>query len=351
MKVQRIIISLIFATAFLAGCGSQRLSLAPERDELSSSLEFNDEVDILWVIDNSSSMSKHHKKLAKQMGDFVDTLTEREVNFRIAVTTTDMRYKGAKRGTFGTFIGESQVLDSKTPKLQNILSKRLLGIGEEGSPVEQGLSAMECSLCAAQPKVCKALAKGDDPSISQSMASSCARLKSLNSGFLRPDSLLVVIFLSDEDDSSSGKASDYIKFLNAMKPPLPSGERSWVAHFIGRLPGVDSCSEFFSDSPGNRYIELAKDSGGAIEDICSANLKNAVESLGDRLVHFVTDFYLEKKPKLGTIQVFINGKEIPEDLENGWNYVEELNSIRFNGTAIPRTDAKIYVDYDPETEG
>ena len=177
-------------------------------------------------------------------------------------------------------------------------------------------------------------------------ALSADKLQFQNAGFLREKSLLVVIFLTNEDDQSVN--DDYIAFLDSIKPPLPSGERSWVAHFIGVLPNDSSCSTFNGDyQPGLKYLELVQESNGVAENICSADLRSALNAVKSRVIEFVTDFYLEREPKVESIKVFVNGVEVPQDANNGWTYIEELNAIRFHGDSIPKADAKVRIDYDP----
>ncbi len=321
MILVRLLLTLL-ATLALIACGNESaFNLAPQTDDQQTSLKINDEVDVLWVIDNSSSMEKHQIALAEQMAIFVSALQDTKLNFHIGVTTTDMR--NPPRGSQGQFIGNSddRVLSGNSVDLVGTLTSRMLNIGQGGSPVEQGLGAMKEAL-------------------------SPEKLEFQNAGFLREDSLLVIIFLTNEDDQSVNE--DYVAFLDSIKPPLPSGERSWVAHFIGVLPNDTSCSTFNGDyQPGLKYLDLVTESGGVAENICSADLRSALNAVKSRVIEFVTDFYLEREPKVETIKVYVNGVEVPQDASNGWTYLEDLNAIRFHGSAVPQADAKVRIDYDP----
>ncbi len=320
MNWVRLLLSLTFIYSFV-GCGNDAsFDLAPETDNARLSLKINDEVDILWVIDNSSSMEKHSQALASQMQPFVEALNETKLDYRMGITTTDMRTPPT--GQQGIFIGQTDnVLSSRTPDLVNVVTNRMYNVGQGGSPVEQGLAAMKEAL-------------SED------------KLNFQNAGFFREDSLLVVVFLTNEDDQSVNE--DYVQFLDDLKPPLPSGERSWVAHFIGVLPDNNSCSTFGNDyQPGYKYLELVDASGGIAENICTADLRSALTAVKARVIDFISEFALEREPVVETIRVFVNGVEVDNDPDNGWIYLEDKNAIRFNGSSVPTADASIKIDYDP----
>jgi hypothetical protein len=197
----------------------------------------------------------------------------------------------------------------------------MFNIGQGGSPVEQGLAAMKEAL-------------------------SDEKLAFQNAGFFRKESLLVVIFLSNENDQSVNE--DYISFLDELKPPLPSGERSWVAHFIGVLPDTNSCSTYGNDyQPGFKYLDLVEASGGIAENICTADLRSALTAVKARVIDYISEFSLEREPLVETIRVFVNGVEVAKDPDNGWTYLEDKNAIRFNGDSVPTADSSVKIDYDP----
>ncbi len=314
--------SILAATvAMTIGCSEQKFGLAPESQEFGNKIAYNTEVDVLWVIDTSSSMDKHQSLLAQQVGLFVDSLNTTGLNYQIAVTTMDMSASGAK----GKFLGSPAVLKASTPNLTSVLSSRLQ-VGATGSPVERGLEAMKASVSAPLATT------------------------GTNVGFLRPNALLAVIFLSNEDDQSVSE--DYAAFLDSVRPPLPSGDRSWVAQFMGVTPDDLTCKTSEWDAAGysevgTKYIALAAASGGNSEAICDADLRRALTNVKSRILEILTEYKLARTPNLATLEIYINGVKIPQDATNGWTYLASSNSIRFHGTAVPRSDASILVKYDP----
>src|SRR5690606_16535256 len=74
---------------------------SPKPDVKSGSNEFNPpalegapKVDILFVVDNSGSMSNDQNILAQSFGDFIKSFKARDVDYQIGVTSTDVTAYG-----------------------------------------------------------------------------------------------------------------------------------------------------------------------------------------------------------------------------------------------------------------
>ena len=319
---------LVLALMSLAtnGCNQQTFGLGSESQNFGQHVSYNTQVDLLWVIDTSSSMDRYQNQLAPQMGVLVNAMNQTGLDYQMAVTTMDMGSGGAK-GKFVAAAGTPLVLTSRTPNLTQILSERIQ-LGGNGSPVERGLESMKAAL-------------------SSPLASSSG----LNAGFLRPNAMLVVVFLSNEDDQSA--TLDYAGFLDSIRPPLNvTGQRSWLAQFMGVTDADSSCktsawSQAGYSEVGAKYIALANASGGVSEAICDADLRRALTNVKSRILEVMTEYHLDRTPNLSTLAVYVNGLAIPQDATNGWTYYSATNSVRFHGTAVPPADSSIRIDYDP----
>lgn len=302
------------------GCSEQKFAVQAKAEEFGQSVTYTRKVDILWVIDTSSSMAVHQDRLSSQVGLFVSALNDTGLDYQMAVTTMDMSSTGAK-GKFIANQGEPAILGSQLTNLSTILASRLR-VGQDGSPLERGLQSMKAAL------------------------SSPLTLNS-NKGFLRQDSLLVVIFLSNEDDQSI--ADDYEGFLNTTRPPLPLGGRSWIAQFLGSVPNEPSCqaAEWGYQSYGTAYINLAELSGGVAEAICDGDLRRALTNVKARVLEVLTAWQLDKKPIVSSIVVKVDDVVVPQSETNGWTYDESANVIRFHGDSVPKAGSKIKVEFDP----
>lgn len=303
-------------------CGQQTFAVEQGSSNFGQQVTYNTEVDVLWVVDTSGSMAKRQAEVAKQIPFFIEGLNATGLDYQIGVTTMDMSGSGSK-GRLIAQAGTPLILTKSTSNLVNILAGRVMA-GESGSPVERGREAMLAAL-------------------------NLAKLNGANAGFLRQNSLLNVIFVTDEEDESDN-AVDYIAELDAIKPVLPLGDRSWVAHFMGVSPSDPTCktAEWGFSSPGTRYISLASASGGASESICDADFRRALTNVRSRVLEMLTEFPLDRPPVEASIQVFVDGVEIPRSETNGWTYRKSANVIRFHGTAIPKAGARIHVAFDPE---
>lgn len=315
-KIRTSVLAMVLITAgFLVACSGQQFGLEPAASDFSQQITYSKQVDILFVVDSSSSMESRQAKLAGLVDEFIALLESSGLDYQIAVTTMDMSSKG-EQGRFLAQVGTSRILVKGQPQLAALLKGRIQ-VGGNGSPVERGSEAMMSAI--AQPD------------------------------FLRPNSLLNVVMLSDEEDKSDSTL-DYAKKLDSIRPPLPYGDRSWILHFMGVLPGDPYCktSEWNFSSPGMHYIELANSSAGTTGSICNPNFVDALKNVRARVLEVVTEYPLDRLPKTESIVVTVNGANVQQGDINGWTYYTPANSIRFHGTAIPAAGAKIHVAFDPQ---
>lgn len=316
-------IGLLIAGALLAvGCNKQSYSIPSKSEEFGQTVTYNNKVDVLMMIDNSSSMDLYQNKLANEVPAMINVLNNLGMDYRIVVVTSDMR----TNGNGGLFIGSPKVLVKGNPNLVSQLTQRIKN-GAGGSDLERGIESIRQVL-------------------------SPSYLGGEGAGFLRDDALLAIIALSNEDDYSSGSTQSFADFLETVKPPFKGFTRAWVVNFIG-VPSMDStCSSGLDyKEPGLRWMDLAQKSQGRIESICNSSLAFAVDNVRKRIIELITDFKLGRKPDVATIKVYINGSLVPQSAVNGWEYIENGYVIRFHGTAVPAADDRIQVDFTPAEAG
>ncbi|MBO9666541.1 MAG: hypothetical protein J7501_06970 [Bdellovibrio sp.] len=311
----------ILATGLLMACSQASFDLPTTSNDFSQSIAYNNKVDILWVMDNSSSMKQHQDDLSKQIPDMVAKLNSLKMDYHMAVVTSSM---GGTNPTGGHLMGAPRYLTSGTANMATLMKDRLV-VGQDGSDLERGLMSMEAVLSSSYQA-------------------------NEGKGFLRDDALLVVIALSDEDDKSksSGAVNYYTNVLDSVKTPWVDGSRSWVFNFIGVLSVTSQCKTFndYAEA-GTTFIGLADTSGGTKDSICSSDLSSAVGNIRARIVQIITDYKLTDTPNVDTIVVTINGQVIPRSSVNGWDYIPSINAVRFFGTAVPASDSSIRVTYKP----
>lgn len=312
----------------LAACSSDSSFVARSQLDVFEQVP-NDEVDILFVVDDSSSMAEEQNALNRGFGGFMDQIREVNSKFHLGVVSTS-----ADTGdpNAGRLLGEPAVLTSKDDYLTAFRDRAMMGTG--GSDKEQGLWAAELAL-------------------------SPERLAGYNQGFLREDATLLVAFVTDEEDCSHGglldgqesttcyTAMDELTpvdhFLDAYAAAKGGDrERVRVGAIVGPR-GDDRCETAY---PGERYARLAVETGGLIGDICESDWSDMLSRLGLAAAGVRESFTLSYDAVPETLLVAIDGEEIDEDERHGWTYDPSSALLMFHGDAVPPRGSEIVVEYD-----
>jgi hypothetical protein len=236
-------------------------------------------MDIVFVVDDSGSMEEEQTNLATNFPMFAQLLSQYQVDgqaldFRIGLTTTgrtvsyniidgfpitEVGDNGAFRDGCGS---NARFLQSTDPNVESVLSCRA-NVGTSGPSVEMPLLMSKYALS-------ERIADGT------------------NGDFIRPDALLAIVYLTDEDDSSTtqdgftldlnGNAptdwnpQDEVNFLDQLK-----GNRTrWAAAAIA---GDGDCSSSFGSAVNaarlKQFVDLANGQGSTqavFSSICSGDL-------------------------------------------------------------------------------
>lgn len=280
---------------------SQRLDAwtQPERD---------DPVDILWVLDNSASMSEEHESLIDHAASFTDTLAAAELEFRLGLVVTDPADLGDQKG---------ETMTDQSPGLTAAFQAAITDAGLRGSREEAGFEAAAAG------------------------ASSL-----VYPDFAREDANLEVIVYADEDDQSEVNVSDFLGELELTRP----GMVARVNVIVGDEP-AGCASPLAAADPGTRYISAKDASGGVRESICVNDIDAMLERVANQAIGLNTTFLLTDLPLLNTLVVKIDDAEIPRRDEDGWRYDGRSNAIVFAGWSIPRPGAKVTASYYNWTGG
>lgn len=305
---------LLIAILKISGCSEATFDLPEQVAQFDAEASYNNKVDILFMIDNSSSMLVYQNRLSQEASSLVQSLNSKGLDYRIAVTSSDLR----SNGSGGRLLGNPVFFDRSTPDLANLLRNRLV-LGQSGSDIESGLGSLQRALSSYSANE-----------------------------FLRSDALLAVIVLSNEDDYSIGSIDEYKNFFDQQRPPISGFDKSWIFNFIGVLSIDGNCrtTADFKEA-GLRYMQLVEWTNGYQASICDSSLSQAVSNLEKKLVQVMSEFRLGQIPLPSSLRVFINDKLISEDETNGWTYLASKNSIIFNGSSIPSAFDRIRIDFSP----
>ena len=317
---------LVALTFFFQSCSPTTASFTIPSDEakFAGAIELNNKVDILFIVDNTSSMLQHQKRIAAQLAPLIADLNKLKMDYRFAVTTTSMGEPSQScPQTSRSIIGNPRFL---TENNITQLQERFV-VGQSGCDIERGLDAMAHVI-------------------------SKNYLSTINSDFIRSDALLVVNFITDEEDKSTeygdGSKNDFINILDRRKPLFKSGARGWIANFIGTLNQNVSCDQLGAPATiGQKYLRLVEASNGVKSSICNLDMTTTVANIRARIVGVLTSYRFPEEPNKSTIDVHVGGKRILEDSINGWTLITEGPTfiLKFNGEAIPHANEPVVVNY------
>ena len=290
------------ALSMAAACSDNDLKRIGRSDKFTQGGE-EVSADILFVVDDSASMSEEQARLGENFSAFVDVLAGTYADWQIGVVTTDPDEQGALRAA---------VLNADTENLDETFASAV-AVGTEGSRDEQGL-----------------------------LTAALAVNPNLNPGLLRSTSTLNVVFVSDEDDHSAGLPDVYLTILSQA-----AGTGGLRAHaLVGDLPAGCVSGTSAADA-GVRYLEAAEATEGWSDSICADDYSTLLARVGLDVAGWATTFYLEGLPVPETVRVTVDDVEIPQRAVDGWQYSPGDNAVIFSGHAVPRPGMVIMIYYDP----
>jgi hypothetical protein len=341
MKSFRVCLFLSLLSVLLSCAGDKpTFSLLVEDEEFRQSPDFiNNKIDVLFVVDNSSSMGDDQTNLTANFRPFIQKFQLQGYDFHIGVTATDA-WKATVEGR------------TTMAKLKDGLTTPKSGypIITNSTPDIEGAFLINAKTGTA--------GSGDERAFSSFKD---ALLSTLNAGFRRDEAFLAVVIVSDEDDFSNNTSTattnysspglhtvqSYVDFLSSYTNSTSTYKRFSTS----AIYTVDAACRTSKGSGrvGVRYKQLIDATEGISGSICDTSFATSLQLIAGRISELSTQFYLGREPVPSSIRVWVNDVEILENVSNGWTYHSDTNSIRFHGSAIPPQDAKIRVSFDPVT--
>lgn len=340
------------STLFLTfGCdksGNSFSILSASENFPSSTSTVNNQLDILFVINDQPSMSSFQSALVTSMATFMSTFQQKGFDYKIAVVTTS------------GYMADSTLAGYNPANIAEADFNDYNGTVHSNVPVISPLDPNLFSNFAINAKPSKNTSGQDGRSFS-SFRQALQNLRPVNYGFLRPNSFLAVIIVDNQDDfSGNGRCNGCNINLRYNAPTLDPV--SVYTNFLNDLTGTSGASARYNVSAMTqtnkpcqggslmtRIMDLANQTNGVLGDICQADFGTSMAAIADRITLLSTQYFLDRVPVLGSIRVSIDGVATPESSTNGWTYDPAANSIQFHGTATPQQGSNIVVNYDPTT--
>ncbi len=258
-------------------------------------------LDILWVIDNSRSMEDEQVSLGQNFSTFINDFITKNVDFKMAITTTDTRpeYKGLMVSGSEEKLNSTAAHANQAQFLADFAS--LTNVGINGSGKEKGLEATE------------------------------GFMGRYSNTFIRSDAYLAVVILSDEEDQSPKTPVEYTDYLKSFK-----NESGLIkVYSIVNVTGAHS-----NGTAGyQRYALASSETAGTVTDI-GENFAQALGTMGDVIINLLDSFALANEPLPGTLKVYVN-----DQLVSNYTYNSASHSIKFNENDLPPIGAAIKVTY------
>ena len=420
----------ILCVAAFAGAGCQNndfYNIAGYQQE-----NFSNQVDILFVIDNSSSMADEATALALNFDSFISQLTSTEgtpatddlsdavdnfttyvndrgrvLDYQLALTTTTVDYSttgatsGDDPGEAGRLIdvpiskASASVADSFTFDLLceatcwsqsaleddpsyacgqdpgGVISEQYLdclcGAGEWedhcGAGTEEHLEGSLDALCRSVET---------PPELCTDTISPLSDLDFVgtNAGFLREDSTLVVVIITDEGDTSrrlENGSEDPTTYLEAFEefdlpikvavigPDYDVEENSFPCNSGGATTWGAERLLITSEETSGFYNPI-EESGGAECEVSDFSVH--LNDLGQLLNTLTNVFQLQSIPDTDTIRVYVDGVEIyaaasttddagDTTYQKGWYYDPSQNAVVFTDDVVPDYNQDVRIYYLP----
>ncbi|MCA2980773.1 MAG: VWA domain-containing protein [Myxococcaceae bacterium] len=364
---------LLVLGAGLWACGPDRLvaTLPPDVRVDAYTQQAASKIDVLWVVDNSGSMAPRQESLGRNFSAFIDTFTRSSVDYRVAVTTTDIfKDKGALKGN-------PRVITPQTPNVATAFANNIK-VGIQGSPFEAGLEGGRLAIEAQKAANAQTIEQCKRACPTQNRSACLAQCDAKKDfAFLRPDAYLYLVFVTDEEDESREDVRFYYRYYETVKGIGNDGMVTTAA--IMGLAG-NGCNA----TPGLRYKELSDLTGGEVGSICDTNFSTTLKKLATNAVGLKRKFALQEKPNVMTIEVRVKYPCNTPDANlskcvrldraacmepgispseyglvctppfkgtDGWDYEPGQNLVFFAGDSVPGLNAQVELQYFEEGKG
>lgn len=324
-------------------------------------------VDVLWVVDNSSSMHPWQEAIADRLEAFMTSAMAQDIDYHIAVTTTGLHpgggciislVAGAENGRFFPVDADNHI-----PPRPRILKRSTPGL------TEAWRRNVDVGTCHGIEEPYEAALRALTPPLSTSVKdprpgkTGHPDWNDGNAGFLRDDASLAVVVMTDESDQSYhyGKAPlHYVEALRNIKQP--KFRESFKLHAITVPATTDpspSCGMF--RDRGDRLLQGVQETNGVWFNICTPLSDTEAWDAGMRRIsrevfEYSTSFRLKGRPASAEIdqevqpedlEVWLDGQRI-EHRDQGaviWSYDPVANAVNFMPASTPRPGTVIEIKY------
>jgi hypothetical protein len=292
-------------------------------------LSGNPIADIIWVIDESGSMSANRQDVANNAVDFFARALKSGLDFRIAVT-------GVNTNQNGKFCSSTSTTSTDPGGVDRFLL-----------PTEQTIF----SACALNPPGYEGGAEYTRKNAMAAVKNHLPRAAN-NPAKIRPGAQIVLVIATDENDqeweSQYGysytktcvlPAATQTQTMTMIQPDIDlyTGKSSYgaeaqaIVHLIG---GV--CNNACNEEISHPWFEIVKATKGITADICQKNLGATLQIMIDTIAGAASPAILQYVPISASLAVAVDQTQLKRSRAQGFDYVSSSNTLVFIGVPFPK---------------
>ena len=269
-------------------------------------------VDILLVIDDDPSLTDRLMALVEQLDTMITWFNDANIPAHIGVVDGDMTSDDRGGALIDGYVDVTQADATEA------LGSAILQV-TGGEPDHRYFDVIQAAL-------------------SEPLASTA------NAGFKRDGAALEIVAYSISDDSSDLNAVALADWLET----LSSASESTFSSISGPTSGLLPCGTFSAlpVAPAPRLGNAVAQTAGTHWLFCDVGADKIATELPPTVSGMQTEWTLSQAVTTSAwIYVTVDGTTVEPDSQNGWVYVEDRNSIRFSGAAIPLPGSEIQIAY------
>ncbi len=329
------------------------LAMAKDRDTVECDpfkLTGTPKADIIWVVDESGSMSNNRLDVANNAKDFFSRAVVSGLDFRMAVTNV----VEPSDSHVGRFCSKVYQFDSKGELVNPADAKDSGGADRFLLPSEQD----RFESCVKNPPGFEGNTEWGVANAYHAVEKHLPR-KANDPTKIRPDASLIIIVATDELPAGI-PINPFDPFLmielqtqcvlnpqrqdlivnQLFKPHMEmwtgkthKGEGKAVMHVLG---GV--CNNSCSADVAHGYMELAQALGGTVADVCQKNLGQSLQLIIDSIAGTASAAILEYVPMSASLAVAVGKTVLARSRDTGFDYNPAANSLVFYNVPIQKGD-------------
>lgn len=308
------------------------------------------EVDMYWVIDNSTSMDNEVALVRKNLENFMASISKRlDIKVTLISSADEAPHRNGMTLSAEAKAAGHRQLDITIASYSaiNVLAASLCPEGSSNIPTAPEFNAF-WDISKWQRF---AISEGEERKVESSPFKICGVPtlletelreasvyfgKSKMRGTLkpRPKAAQVVVVVTDDDAIISIPSQGVEKTLGFSPGSM---------HLFGFI-GIESKPDCKIARRGEWYEKVAKASGGSVFDICDADWTAHFSKLSEQVVQVAgSQFTVEPRKGLTIKAVQIDGKDVPTDA-----YVISGNSVSFKNPSILKSGKTVVVKFSYE---